>query len=111
VAPKSNKQYLFNRAKKGTKILRVCLDSYIKCNIKGRSVYFATGTLRKQVELLLIMVFSDQQFENEFGVPNEANKSTVVTNFRLHRYPIYTSVGTYMFKRLTRPEMKTKVKA
>jgi hypothetical protein len=76
VAPKSNKQNVFNplnpelnpicyllallahhflhvsrimvnRAKKGTKILRVCLDSYIKCNINSRSVYFATGTLNK----------------------------------------------------------------
>jgi len=70
---------VFNRAKKGTKILRVCVDSYIICNIKGRSVYFATRTVRKQVELVLIVVFIDQQFENGFGVLNEANKSTVVT--------------------------------
>ena len=51
----------------------------IKCNIKGRYVYFATRTVRKQVELVLIMVFIDQQFENGCGVRNEANESTVVT--------------------------------
>jgi len=68
-----------NRSTKGTKILRVYVDGYIKCNIKGRSVYFATRTVRKQVELVLIVVFIDQKFENGFGVPNETNKSTVVT--------------------------------
>jgi hypothetical protein len=66
--------------------MRVCVDSYIICNIKGRSVYFPTRTVWKQVELVLIMVFIDQQFENGFGVLNEANKSTVVTR----TFPSYT---------------------
>jgi hypothetical protein len=80
VAPKSNKQNAFNWKKKRTNILRVCLNSYIKRNIKGRSAYFATRTVREQAELVLITVFIDQQFQNGFGVLNEANKSIVMTN-------------------------------
>ena len=87
----------------------VCLDSYINCNIKGRSVYFTTGTVRKNVELLLIVVFSDQRFENGFGVPNEPNKSHVMTNCSiLYIASRHTSVQD-TFKRLTLPDMGTEV--
>jgi len=60
-----------------------------QCNIKGRSVYFATKAVRKQVELVLIVVFIDQLFENGFGVRNEANESAVVTQ----TLPSYTSLA------------------